>query len=113
MPLINITVVLLLVAANAFFVATEFSLVAVRPTRIQQLKGEGDTRAGVVEYLLRDLDRILSGVQLGITMSSLALGWLGEATLAGMLEPVLKGLSVPHATQVAHGAAITVAFLFI
>jgi len=113
MPLINITVVLLLVAANAFFVATEFSLVAVRPTRIQQLKDEGDARAGVVEYLLRDLDRILSGVQLGITMSSLALGWLGEATLTGMLEPVLKGLAVPHATQVAHGAAISVAFLFI
>lgn len=113
MPLINLFVVLLLVAANGFFVACEFSLVAVRPTRIHQLKQAGDARAGVVEYLLRDLDRILSGVQLGITISSLALGWLGEVTLAGLLEPVLRSLAVPWATAVAHTVAITVAFLAI
>jgi len=113
MPVINIFVVLLLVAANGFFVACEFSLVAVRPTRIQQLKRAGDSRARVVEFLLKDLDRILSGVQLGITMSSLALGWLGEVTLAGMLQPMLESLQVPWATAVAHGVAITLAFLFI
>ena len=113
MPLVNIVVVLLLVAANGFFVACEFSLVAVRPTRVQQLKRAGDSRARVVEFLLKDLDRILSGVQVGITMSSLALGWLGEVTLAGMLQPVFESLQVPWATAVAHGVAITVAFLFI
>ena len=113
MPLVNIVVVLLLVAANGFFVACEFSLVAVRSTRVQQLKRAGDSRARVVEFLLKDLDRILSGVQLGITMSSLALGWLGEVALAGMLQPVFESLQVPWATAVAHGVAITVAFLAI
>ncbi len=82
MPLINIFIVLALVAANGFFVACEFSLVAVRPTRVQQLKQAGNRRARVVESLLKDLDRVLSGVQLGITMASLALGWLGEITIA-------------------------------
>src|SRR3970282_555725 len=113
MPLVNIVVVLLLVAANAFFVACEFSLVVVRPTRIQQMKKAGDARAGVVEYLLKDLDRILSGVQVGITMSSLALGWLGEVALAGMLVPVLESLQVPWATAVAHGVGITVGVVYI
>ncbi|MBI4466606.1 MAG: HlyC/CorC family transporter [Acidobacteria bacterium] len=113
MPLVNIFVVVLLVAANGFFVACEFSLVAVRPTRLQQLKEAGDSRAAVVAHLLKDLDRILSGVQVGITISSLALGWLGEVTLAGMLEPLLRSLEVPWAAAVAHTVAITVAFLAI
>jgi CBS domain containing-hemolysin-like protein len=113
MVLINISVVLLLVAANAFFVACEFSLVAVRPTRIQQLKKAGNARASTVENLLKDLDRILSGVQLGITMASLSLGWLGELTLAGLLEPLLRSLGVPWATAMAHTVAVTVAFIAI
>lgn len=113
MPLVSIVVVLLLVAANAFFVACEFSLVAVRPSRLAQLKQEGDARAGVVEYLLRDLDRVISGVQVGITMASLALGWLGEVTLAGLLEPLFRTLSLPWAKAMAHSVAITVAFLVI
>ena len=113
MTLINIFVVLLLVAANAFFVACEFALVAVRPSRVHQLKESGDGRASVVESLTKDIDRVIAGAQVGITMASLALGWLGELTLAGMLEPALQGLAIPHAAKVAHGAAITVAFLFI
>lgn len=113
MFLINITVVLLLVAANAFFVASEFSLVAVRPTRIQQLKDTGDPRATVVETLLKDLDRILSGVQLGITMASLALGWLGEMTLARVFEPLLVAVAGEWAEALAHSLAVTFAFLSI
>jgi CBS domain containing-hemolysin-like protein len=113
MLLINITVVLLLVAANAFFVACEFSLVAVRPTRVQQLKQAGDPRASVVEALLKDLDRILSGVQLGITMASLALGWLGELTLAGIFKPLLVSVAGPWAGALAHTLAVTIAFLSI
>jgi len=113
MFLINITVVLFLVAANAFFVGSEFSLVAVRPTRIQQLKQAGDPRATVVELLLKDLDRILSGVQLGITMASLALGWLGEITLAKLFEPLLAAVAGSWASAVAHTMAVTIAFLSI
>ncbi|MGH9862379.1 MAG: hemolysin family protein, partial [Candidatus Acidiferrales bacterium] len=110
---INLIIVLLLVAANAFFVAAEFSLVVARPTRIQQLKEGGDARAAVAELLLKDLDRILSGVQVGITMASLALGWLGELTVAGFFQPLLERLDVPWAAGVAHTAAVTVAFLAI
>jgi len=72
--------VLALVALNGFFAATEFSLVAVRLSRIRQLVAKGNARARVVELLLGDLHRVVSGVQLGITLTSLALGALGEAT---------------------------------
>ncbi|MFQ5777827.1 MAG: hemolysin family protein [Terriglobia bacterium] len=113
MILVNSIVVLLLVAANAFFVACEFSLVAVRPTRVHELKRAGNPRAHAVERLLKDLDRILSGVQLGITMASLSLGWLGELTVAGLLEPLLEELNFPWPTAVAHSLAVTVAFLAI
>jgi putative hemolysin len=113
MVLINIVVVLLLVAANAFFVACEFSLVAVRPSRVQQLREAGKAGAAIVQNLMKDLDRILSGVQLGITMASLALGWLGELTLASLLEPLVHGLGEPWAAAVAHSVAVTVAFLTI
>ncbi len=110
---INLIIVLLLVAANAFFVAAEFSLVAVRPTRIQQLKEAGSSGAAVVESLLKDLDRILSGVQVGITIASLLLGWFGELTLARVFEPLLRGLEVPWAAAVAHTLAVTAALLAI
>jgi CBS domain containing-hemolysin-like protein len=113
MPLIHIFVILLLVAANGFFVACEFSLVAVRPSRIHQLREGGDRRAKMVESLLSDLDRVLSGVQVGITMSSLALGWLGELTLARMFEPLLTSLGLPWGKALAHTIAITIAFLAI
>ena len=113
MPLINIFIVLALVAANGFFVACEFSLVAVRPTRIQQLKQAGSRRARVVESLLKDLDRVLSGVQLGITMASLALGWLGEITIARFFEPLLVSVGILWPAAVAHSIAITLAFLLI
>ena len=69
--------VLALVALNAFFAATEFSLVAVRLSRIRQLVATGNARARVVELLLGDLHRVVSGVQLGMTMTSLAIGAVG------------------------------------
>ncbi len=113
MFLVNIVIVLLLVGANAFFVATEFSLVAVRPTRIHQLREGGSLRARTAEALLRDLDRVLSGVQLGITMASLLLGWLGELMLASQLVPLFESLGVPWAVPMAHTVAVTIAFLII
>ena len=113
MVVVNIFVVLLLVAANGFFVAVEFSLVVVRPTRIQQLREKGDARARIVQGLLADLDRALSGVQVGITMASLALGWLGEVTVARMVEPLLLGLGLPMSAALAHAVGLTAAFLLI
>src|SRR5881296_3402550 len=83
--------VLALVALNAFFAATEFSLVAVRLSRIRQLVAKGSLRARVVESLLGDLHRVVSGVQLGITLTSLAIGALGEVTLAKELQVLWPG----------------------
>src|SRR5450432_2354864 len=78
--------VLTLVALNGFFAAAEFSLVAVRLSRVRQLVEKGDPRARIVEGLLGDLHRIVSGVQLGITLASLALGALGESTLVSAFQ---------------------------
>ena len=113
MTLIQLVLVLGLVALNAFFVAAEFSLVTLRPTRVEQLFRAGHPRAPVVRHLLADLDRVLSGVQLGITIASLALGWLGELTLAHMIEPLLVRVGVGPVQVVAHTIAITLAFLII
>ncbi len=84
--------VALLVLANGFFVASEFSLVAVRRSRIASLAESGDQRARVLLELLDHLNSYISATQLGITMASLALGWVGEPALAELLEIPLKGV---------------------
>jgi CBS domain containing-hemolysin-like protein len=83
-----------LVALNGFFVAAEFALVRVRESRITQLEQEGSARAGVVHGVLRDLDSYLSVCQVGITMASLGLGWVGEPAVAHFIEPVLGALGI-------------------
>jgi putative hemolysin len=102
--------VLALIALNGFFAAAEFSLVAVRLSRVRQLIQKGNARARVVESLLTDLHRVVSAVQLGITLTSLALGALGESTLAGMLQPLFAGAMSARATLVAHAVALGLAF---
>ncbi len=102
--------VLALVGINAFFSAAEFSLIAVRQSRVRQLVEQGDARAKVVEALLTDLTRVVSGVQVGITLASLSLGYLGEITLAGILSPLVQAIPRPWAAVIAHGTALAVAF---
>jgi putative hemolysin len=102
--------VLSLILINAFFAAAEFSLVAVRLSRVRQLVEQGDSRARIVELLLGDLNRVVSGVQVGITLASLALGYIGELTLAGVLRPAFEWIPGRHAAIAAHGLAIAVAF---
>ncbi len=102
--------VLLLVAANAYFVAAEFALVSARRTRISEMVREGDRLARAVEVAQRDLDRSVSGCQLGITLASLGLGWIGEPALAQTLEGAfarLPGFLAPVAT---HATAVAIAF---
>ena len=106
--LLRVLAVLLLVAANAFFVAAEFSLVSIRDTRIEQLIESKRSGARTIRKLHRKLDEVLNGVQLGVTMASLALGWLGESALARVLEQPLRRL--PHGSVYAHGVAIAAAF---
>jgi CBS domain containing-hemolysin-like protein len=105
--------VLLLVGINAFFSATEFSLVAVRVSRVRQLSEKGDSRARIVEQLIADIGRVVSGVQVGITIASLLLGYLGEVTLSQILNPLVEGIRKPWAGLVAHTAALVVAFGFL
>ena len=106
--LLRVFLILLLVAANAFFAAAEFSLVSVRDTRIQQLIAARRIGARIVQKLHRNLDEVVNGVQLGVTIVSLTLGWVGEPLLAQMmLGPVQD---VPHASVYAHGIAIFICF---
>jgi len=102
--------VLALVALNGFFAATEFSLVAVRLSRIRQLVAKGSANARIVEVLLGDLHRVVSGVQLGITLTSLAIGALGEFTLAKIFQDVWSGTPNARTAIIAHAAALTCAF---
>src|SRR5882672_10739844 len=109
--LLRVFLILLLVAANAFFAAAEFSLVSVRDTRIQQLIASRRIGARIVQKLHRNLDEVVNGVQLGVTIVSLTLGWVGEPLLAQMmLGPVQD---VPHASVYAHGIAIFISFVLI
>jgi CBS domain containing-hemolysin-like protein len=102
--------VLLLVALNGFFAATEFSLVAVRLSRVRQLVQKGDARARIVESLLADLHGVVSGVQVGITLTSLALGALGESTLASLLQAIWPRAMYGHGILVLHAIALALAF---
>jgi putative hemolysin len=102
--------VLFLIAVNAFFAAVEFSLVAVRFSRVRQLVEQGDPRAKVVEILLSDLSRVVSGVQVGITIANLALGYLGEITLASILGALFARLGHPWATMLTHATALVIVF---
>ncbi|MEQ1473258.1 MAG: hemolysin family protein, partial [Candidatus Acidiferrum sp.] len=102
--------VLALILLNGFFAAAEFSLVAVRMSRVKQLVAKGNLRARVVEILLGDLRQVVSGVQLGITLSSLAIGALGEASMARFFEHVLPIMPGRNAALIAHGLALTAAF---
>src|SRR5689334_16182493 len=102
-----------LVCANGLFVAAEFSIVTVRKTRIDQLIAEGHRRARVVRRAISEPDRYIAATQLGITMASLGLGWVGEPALAGMLEPTLEFLPPHLATPTAHSLSVAFAFTLI
>lgn len=111
---LNLILVLVLVAANGYFVAAEFALVSVRKTRIDELVSEGNRRARVVKRSLRDLDSYIAATQLGITMASLGLGWVGEPALAHMLDPILEEVVPPDLAYIsAHGIAFVIAFSLI
>ena len=102
----DIAIVLILVLANAFFVASEFSLVSIRRTRVDQLAAEGNAAAVVVQRAVRDLDRYIAATQVGITLASLLLGGLGEQTLEPLLTPLFswmpeRWLGITQATLVA------------
>jgi CBS domain containing-hemolysin-like protein len=105
--------VLALVLANGFFVAAEFSLISVRKTRIDQLLAEGSRLARPVRRALNSPDQFIAATQLGITMASLGLGWIGEPALASMVFPLFARLPVSIAITTAHSLAVAIAFIII
>ncbi len=109
--LLRMILLVLLVAANAFFVAAEFAMVSVRDTRIQQLIEQHRLGARTVQKIQQRLNEFLPAVQFGVTLASLGLGWVGEGTLAALLQPWMQ--DIPYARWYAHGIALTLAFTVI
>lgn len=105
--------IFVLVAANAFFVAAEFGLVAVRRTRIEELIAQGSRRAMATLKVLKELNLMLSGCQLGITFASLGLGAVGEPVIAGLFESAFEHLREPYDVIATHAVATTLAFSII
>ncbi|MGH9731616.1 MAG: hemolysin family protein [Candidatus Acidiferrales bacterium] len=110
---LHLFVIFVLIAINAFFAAVEFSLVAVRQSRVRQLVEQGDPRARVVELLIADMGTVISGVQVGITLTSLALGYLGELALANFLDPLFARVPGRYAPLIEHGLALLFAFILL
>ena len=113
MFLLRLIGVFALVVLNGFFAAVEFSLVAVRMSRVRQLVARGNPQAKIVEHLLGDLHRVVSGVQLGITVTSLAIGALGELTLANVVQSLMPAHGSVRTLLLVHAIALTIAFIFL
>jgi CBS domain containing-hemolysin-like protein len=98
----------ILIALTAFFVASEFAIIRIRSSRVDQLIEEGNSKALSAKKVISNLDEYLSACQLGITITALGLGWLGESTLERIFHPFFEVLNLPE--SVAHVLAITIAF---
>lgn len=105
---LNLVLVIILIIATAFFVATEFAIIRVRASRIEQLVAEGSKRAKALQTVTNNLDGYLSACQLGITITALGLGWLGEPTVKLMLYPLFEHLHLP--AQIASVLSFLIAF---
>ncbi len=108
----NILVVLFVVLLNAFFVAAEFAIVKVRNTQIEPLVEKGNRRAAVAKEIVAHMDAYLSATQLGITMASLALGWIGEPLVAGMIRPLCAMFGLENEKMI-QAVAVTIGFSII
>jgi CBS domain containing-hemolysin-like protein len=110
---LNLFVIAFLLFSNGFFVASEFAMVKVRKTRIEQLVNEGNFNAKIAMEALKDLDKFIAAVQLGVTISSIGLGWVGESTLARIIEPLFVFLSGASKTIATHTVSASIAFALI
>ena len=110
---LRILALLLLVLANGFFVAAEFSLVSVRRTRIAEMVSKGHRGARWVQKAIDDPDSVIAATQLGITLASLGLGWIGEPVLAQLLQPVVNLLPESIRSGASHGLSAGLAFAVI
>ncbi len=111
--LAGLLAVFALVFANGFFVAAEFSLVSIRRSRLDELVAQGNSLARTVLHVVEDPDRFIAATQLGITIASLGLGWIGEPALGHLIEPLFAFLPNLWANVATHSIAIGVAFAII
>ena len=111
--LINIFIILFLLFVNAFFVAAEFSLVKVRKTRLEQLSNEGNGNAKKALKLVNDINRMLAAAQLGVTIASIALGWVAESTIVQIIEPVIAFFAHTMNAMPAHLIAVPISFVLV
>jgi CBS domain containing-hemolysin-like protein len=110
--ILNALIILALVFLNGFFVASEFALVKVRSSQLDALEDEGNKRAAFVRHVISNLDAYLSATQLGITLSSLGLGWIGEPYVAQLFQPLLSRIGVTSPALI-NGISFTVGFSLI
>jgi CBS domain containing-hemolysin-like protein len=109
----SMAAVLGLVALNGFFVAAEFSLVAARRSKLDEMIAKGDRGAKVVQDALLHLDRYIAGTQLGITIASLGLGWIGEPVLAELFDSLFRKIGLNPSPIAGHIAAAPIAFFIL
>lgn len=111
--LFNILVVAILVFANAFFVASEFALVKVRKTKLEQLANEGSSTAKVALDTVNNMNDMLAAIQLGITIASIALGWVGEATVVKIIEKIIVLFPNIDVSVTSHAIAVPISFALV
>ncbi|MBN1427539.1 MAG: HlyC/CorC family transporter [Anaerolineae bacterium] len=109
---IGLGLVVVLVLLNAFFVAAEFALVSVRRTRVEELVARGESKALALQQAVADPDRFIAATQLGITLASLGLGWIGEPALAHLIDPVVALIPIPAgwADLTTHSISVAIGF---
>ncbi len=110
---INIFVIAFLLFVNGFFVASEFALVKVRKTRLEQLCNEGNQNAKRALNLVNQTNKMLAAAQLGVTIASIALGWVAEATMVQLIEPAIKLIPYGNSTITAHVISVPIAFVLV
>ena len=111
--LFNILVVAVLIFANAFFVASEFALVKVRKTKLEQLSNEGSSTAKVALDTVENMNDMLAAIQLGITIASIALGWVGEATVVRIIEKIIVLFPNVNVSVTSHAIAVPISFALV
>ena len=110
---INIFIILFLLFVNGFFVAAEFSLVKVRKTRLEQLCNEGISNAKKALKLVDDVNKMLAAAQLGVTIASIALGWVAESTIVQLIEPIIRLFAGSYAHLSSHVVAVPISFVLV
>ena len=113
MTIIGLLLIFLLVVVNGFFVASEFALVSVRPSRIEELIKENKPLAMITKRAIGKLNEMLSVCQIGITIASIMLGWVGEEFFVSIISPVLSYFEIAASGMTIHGTATAIAFILI